>query len=468
MQSVSSHPVYGKIVARSTGEGVAMRQERGLIELFADDPERADALVFGRRVDRSRRGFLKGAGLAAMSAALGGVIPFARYMPGGLIPVGLIPRARAQEQAAEPKLLEMPGKAPLLIIQERPLVAETPAHMLDDDVTPNDKYFIRNNGLSPEAPADPEAWKVTVDGEVNKPLELALGDLERRFASVSYQLQLECGGNGRAFFVPETRGNQFGHGAIGNAEWSGVRLKDVLKAAGLKPGAVYTAHYGADRHLSGDPGKLALSRGVRLEKAMEEHTLIALRMNGQPIPPIHGGPARLIVPGWPGSASQKWLTRISIRDREHNGPGMTGFSYRLPMTPIVPGSKGDETKTRILESMPVRSIITNIANGTRLAAGTRTLAVRGAAWAGEKTVRALDVSIDYGQTWAPAQLAKPANAYAWQRWRTSIRLPTFGYYEIWARATDSDGKMQPPVAPDWNPQGYGGNPFHRVAILAEA
>jgi hypothetical protein len=135
---------------------------------------------------------------------------------------------------------------------------------------------------------------------------------------------------------------------------------------------------------------------------------------------------------------------------------------------MVPGGKTPETNTRILESMPVRSVITNVAHGTELPTGTRELALRGHAWAGEKTVRAVHVSIDYGATWRATEVLMPRNKYAWQRWRTKIRLPSEGYYEIWARATDSDGRAQPPVAGNWNPQGYGGNPMHRVAVLVKA
>jgi DMSO/TMAO reductase YedYZ molybdopterin-dependent catalytic subunit len=441
-------------------------RERGLFELYGDDPERADALVFGRRVGVGRRGFLKGAGLAAMGAAVGGVIPFAGNMPAGLIPAALAQQAPAAgKEPAKPPVLKIEGKAGLIVLEERPLNAETPAHLLDDEVTPTANMYIRNNGLPPEPPADPDKWELTVDGEVNAPLKLPLGELKKRFANVTYRMQLECGGNGRSFFVPEARGNQWGHGAVGQPEWTGVRLKDVLAAAGPKAGAVYTAHVGADLHLSGDPAKLTLSRGVRLEKAMEEHTLIAFAMNGRPLHVMHGFPLRLVVPGWAGSASQKWLTRIWLRDKEHDGPGMTGTSYRLTIVPMVPGAKHDPKNMRILESMPVRSLITNVADGSQLAAGTRQLALRGHAWAGEKTIRDVHVSVDYGQTWSKAETSPPANKYAWQTWKANVALPSHGYFELWSRATDSDGKMQPHVAPNWNPSGYGGNPFHRVAVL---
>lgn len=432
-------------------------RERSIQELYRDDPERADALAFGRVGDVGRRGFLGGAGLAAMGVAVGGAIPFAASMPTGLIPAALA-------QTAEP--FAFPGKDPgLVLLGDRPLVAETPEHLLDDETTPFAKFFIRNNGQIPDEPADPDAWAITVEGEVETPLELTLGELKERFDHHTYRMVLECGGNGRAFFSPEARGNQWTNGGAGCGEWTGARLADVLQAAGLKPSAVFTAHYGVDQHLSGEAGRDPLSRGVPIEKAMEEHGLIVWQMNGEDLPNIHGGPVRLVIPGWPGSVSHKWLSRIVVRDVEHDGQGMTGTSYRVPIRPMIPGSEADPANFRILESMPVRSIISDPANGTTLAAGTDRVALRGAAWAGDHEVDRVDLSLDFGATWQPASLAAPRNRYDWVRWTAELPLPSDGYYEIWARATDDRGVMQPHIAGNWNPQGYGGNPLHRIAIL---
>lgn len=362
----------------------------------------------------------------------------------------------------------MDGKADLVILGDKPLVAETPEHLLNDDVTPNDKIFIRNNGVAPDPVSNPDSWQLTVDGEVNNALKLTLGEMKQKFQPVTLALQMECGGNGRSYFEPKASGNQWTNGAISNARWTGVRLKDVLQAAGLKTGAVYTGHYGSDTHLSGDATKPAISRGMPITKAMEEHTIIAYGVNGGPIPQINGAPLRLIVPGWPGSLSQKWLTRIWIRDREHDGQGMGGTSYRVPIRPMVPGDKADPANFRILESMPVRSIITNIANGTELKAGTRQVALRGHAWAGENTVSDVQVSADFGQTWTKAKVGKAANKYAWQTWTADLKLPDAGYYELWVKAVDSNGRSQGHAPGHWNPQGYNGNAMHRVAVLVPA
>jgi DMSO/TMAO reductase YedYZ molybdopterin-dependent catalytic subunit len=448
------------------------KAERSLGELYRDDPERADAQAFGRRTDSSRRGFLGGAGLAAMGAAVGGAIPFSANMPAGLIPAamaqGTAAPAGAPPAAAPkgPQILDFPGKAKgLVLLGDRPLVAETPEHMLDDDTTPTDKFYIRNNGQTPEGFTEGDAWEFSIDGEVNTPLKLKLGELKQKFAAKTYRMVLECGGNGRSFFQPTARGNQWTNGGAGCAEWTGVSFAEVLKSAGLKPSAVHTGNYGADQHLSGDPSKDVLSRGVPIEAAMEQHALLVWAMNGQPLNNIHGGPLRVIIPGFPASVSHKWLKRIAIRDKVHDGQGMGGTSYSVAIKPMIPGGKTDEANMRTMTTMPVRGIITNPANGTRLPAGTRKLALRGAAWDGHDGVSRVDVSVDFGATWQQAKAAEPRNRFDWRRWTAEVELPSDGYYELWVRATDGKGRAQPHVAGGWNPQGYGANPMHRVAVL---
>jgi len=362
------------------------------------------------------------------------------------------------------KALELFGKDRLTVLGETPFVAETPEALLDDDTTPIARFFIRNNGLLPEPVEDPESWRFIIDGEVERPLDLSLADLKSRFPVRTFRMVLECGGNGRSFFEPQAEGNPWTNGGAGCAEWTGVSLRDVLEAAGLKETARFTGHFGADPDKTGSRDKQAMSRGMPIPKALEEHTLLAWAMNGEPLPFIHGGPLRLVVPGWPGSLSQKWLTRIWIRDREHDGPGMTGLSYRIPVHPLPPGSDASNVETRILESMPVRSIVTAPAHGAVLAAGTRSVTVRGAAWAGDDEVARVDCSIDGGATWTPARMTPPRNRYDWVRWSAEITLPGDGYYEIFARATDAQGRAQPFRAANWNPNGYACNVMHRVAV----
>jgi len=440
------------------------KRERSADELYRDDAARADAIAFGRKSGADGRGFLEGAGLAVMSAAVGAAIPFSRNMPAGVMPA--LVGKRDRNDKAHPLTLDFPGKdKALALIGEVPLVAETPVHLLDDDTTPTEKFYIRNNGLIPDVAGDPDTWVVEIDGEVNTPLRLTLGEIKARFPATTRRMVLECGGNGRSFYSPPAQGNPWTNGGAGCAEWTGVPLADVLRAAGIGSSAIYTAHYSPDRHISGDAHRAALSRGVRLEKAMDKHSMIVWAMNGAPLTHIHGGPVRLLYPGWTGSASQKWVSRIRLRDREHDGPGMTGDQYRVPIRPVVPGDTPEPSNLRILEAMPLRSIVTSPANGARVLAGTRTLDLRGAAWAGDREVKQVDVSVDFGVSWQEASLAAPHNRYDWRRWTATVKLPSDGYYEIWSRATDSEDEMQPFTPPNWNPHGYAANPIHRIAVL---
>lgn len=352
------------------------------------DAPRVETPPTARDEETGRRLFLKAGGLAVLGTVV--AAPFARFFPEGLSPIGL-----AQAQGVDMDAYAY--KDQLTLLNDRPINAETAAHLLDDAVTPSNRLFVRNNGAVPEhaLAMDASGWTLTVDGEVETPLELTLAQLQSDFETVTRQLVLECGGNGRAFFNPGASGNQWTTGAVGCPEWTGVRLRDVLNAAGVTPSAVYTGHYGADPHLSGDPARTAISRGVPIEKALEADSLIAWAMNGEALPAIHGFPLRLVVPGYPGSASQKWLTRIWVRDREHDGAKMGGYSYRLPAFPVAPGTEVPEEDMVVMTTMPVKSLITNPQTGVRL--DGRTLDVRGHAWA-DGEVAAMHVSYDFGQT----------------------------------------------------------------------
>lgn len=432
-----------------------MRRERGLHELYRDNPERADRVLFGRLAEpATRRGFLRGAGLASLTTVLGAPFPFARYLPGGLAPAVLA-------ETEEPFVLT--GKEPgLVVLNDRPLCAETPPHLLDDAVTPVERFYVRDNGLQPD-PIDVDAWRLTIDGEATpSPRSFSLLDLQRSFESHTYLLQLECAGNGRSEFYPPASGLQWTTGAIGCAEWTGVRLRDVLAACGVSEGAVYVGYYGLDRHTSGSV-EPPISRGVPMAKALQDETLLAWAMNGEPLPPMHGFPLRLVAGGWPGSVSGKWLSRIAVRDRVHDGPKMGGHSYRVPCAPVAPGTTVPESEMCIIESMPVRSLLTYPQSGVVCALGAP-LQVRGHAWAGEQAVSGVDTSIDFGATWQPATLSTPRNRLAWQRFSAEVRFPQRGYYEVWARATDEAGAAQPMVVPGWNPEGYLNNACHRIAV----
>ena len=426
----------------------------GLRELYLKDSLTADCWLFGRKTDPiTRRGFL--AGLSRMSAILGAEIVFSRFMPAGLIPAAL---------ADDPAPFRITGKHPgLVVLNDRPLNAETPAHLLDDRVTPADKLFVRNNGLPPQF-IDPSEWALTIEGEsVTRSLTFSIDELKDKFKHHTYQLTLECGGNGRSEFNPSAKGNQWTTGAIGCPSWTGVRLADILRLAGIKKDAVYIGYYGADLHISLQPNKNPISRGVPISKAMEDETLVAWAINGHDLPMMHGYPLRLIIGGWPGSVSGKWLKTISVRNKVHDGEKMGGYSYRVPCNPVAPGATVAPDDMCIIESMPIKSIVTFPRSGVIRPLGERTQ-VRGHAWAGDLEVKAVDVSIDFGQTWLATRLEKPVNRFAWQHFSVDVRFPQKGYYEIWARATDKNDAQQPMLVPGWNPKGYLNNACHRIAV----
>ncbi len=392
--------------------------------------------------------------LGSVSAIVGAEIVFSNTIPRGYRPLAL--------QDPDPFTLFELDEG-MEVLNNRPWNIEAKAHLLDDKITPNKFMFIRNNGLIPEN-IDADKWTLTIDGEsvLNKK-SYTLKELKSKFPQYTYQLTLECGGNGRSEFDPPAKGNQWTVGAVSCANWTGVRLRDVLEDAGIKRDAVYVAYHAADVHLSRDPGKEPISRGAPMAKALQDETLLAFQMNGQDIPLAHGYPLRLVAGGWPASVSGKWVNRISIRNKVHDGPKMTGTAYRVPCNPVAPGEKVKDEDMCIIESMPVKSLITYPKSGAMIKEG-RALNIRGHAWAGELEVNKMEYSIDFGSTWQECQLQKPSNRLAWQHFSASIRFPKKGYYEVWARAMDSQGTKQPMLLPGWNPKGYLNNACHRIAV----
>ena len=432
-----------------------------------------------RAVGTDRRGFLKWAGLAAMERFLRAGVPMARYMPAGLIPVPL---------AGSTQSFALPGKSGLIVLNDRPIGAECPAHLLDDSITPVERLFVRNNGLPPAvARSEADEWTVEIAGEACiTPRTFSLARLKGEFQARTYQLQLECAGNGRSRFFPPAPGMQWTTGAIGCPRWTGVRVRDVLESCGIAGNAVYVAFEGADRHLS-DSDSLPISRGVPMHKALEDESLLAWAINGEPLPELHGFPLRLVFGGWPGSASGKWIRRILVRDRVHDGEKMLGHSYRVPCESVAPGANVADDNMCIIDSMPVKSLITYPMSGVEHPIGEQVpvrghaclnasrivetpcawgqpLDVRGHAWAGDIEVAEVRTSIDFGATWQQTHLEPPANRLAWQRWATRVGFPGRGYYELWARAVDVHGRSQPMTVPGWNPRGYLNNACHRIAV----
>ena len=402
----------------------------------------------------NRRSFVKKSVLSSFAAIVGAEIVFGSNMIDGYTPLAL--------QEPDPfKLFKKNNE--MVVLNDKPWNIEAKAHLLDDKVTPNSSMFIRNNGKIPEN-INADNWKLVINGEsVKQQKTYTLQELKSKFKHYTYQLTLECGGNGRSEFNPPAKGNQWTVGAVHCASWTGIRLKDLLEDVGIKSDAVYIAYHSADTHLSGDPSKEPISRGCPISKSMQEETLLAFQMNGKDIPLAHGYPLRLVAGGWPASVSGKWVNTISVRNIVHDGPKMTGTAYRVPCKNVAPGEKVEDKDMCIIESMPVKSLITYPKSGAMIKKN-KSLNIRGHAWAGELEVSKLEYSIDFGATWQECELEKPTNRLAWQHFSATIQFPKIGYYEVWAKATDSNGVAQPMVVPGWNPKGYLNNACHRIAV----
>jgi DMSO/TMAO reductase YedYZ molybdopterin-dependent catalytic subunit len=382
---------------------------------------------------------------------------FARGVVGGLLGTGLdgalrrlggagwLPVARASDGG-------------LVQLVERPLVLEPAPHLLTDAVTPTDLHFVRNHGLVPgrALKGDASGWSLTIDGLVEKELQLGLDDL-RAFPAVTRAVVLQSSGYARRELTPSVRGIPWGRGAVGCARWTGARLGDILARAGVRDEAAFTVHEGEDPAVAtGEPFR----RGLPLAKAVDPETLVAYEMNGAPLSARHGFPARLVVPGWVGSTWQKWLRRITLVDQEPRTEATRGWLYHVPVEPVPRGTRPEEPDLRLITTTPVQSMIVAPRAGETIGGA---LGVTGVAWSGEGAVTRVEVSLDGGRTWVPAELEPGGDPGAWRRWAVDLTPPAPGSYELWSRAHDEGGSAQP-LEPVWNPRGYLGNAVHRIPV----
>jgi DMSO/TMAO reductase YedYZ molybdopterin-dependent catalytic subunit len=329
---------------------------------------------------------------------------------------------------------------------------ETPADRLDTFITPNDAFFIRHHWPA-EAP-DPDEWALTVDGEVLRPFRLTLAELKQR-PSTTMTCVLECAGNGRSLYRPTPPGLAWGRGVVGNARWTGVRVRELLETAGLKAGVGHLHSSGTDDPPAGKPPFL---RSLPLEKALED-AIVAYEMNGEALAPLHGAPARLVVPGWAGEHWMKWVARLSPRTEEETGYFMAQ-DYTYPVEPRGPGVPIDPRDMRPITALFVKSQITQAPARARVGdAGT----IRGFALSGAPDVAKVELSDDDGATWQAANLDPEHEPHAWRLWSWRWTPRRAGRVRLHARATDSRGSVQPREAA-WNPGGYLHNGWHSVEI----
>ncbi len=351
-----------------------------------------------------------------------------------------------------------PETGPQTVRVMRPYDAETPVREFTSYVTPNHRFFVRSHFGPPAPELIAEAnWRLRVGGLIEHPLELTLQDL-KQFERVTITAVVQCSGNGRAFHRPKVPGVQWERGAVGNAQWTGVRLRDVLAKAGLRPQAKHVQFQGADRPVvSSVP---LFTRSIPLEKAVHPDTLLAYEMNGRPLPLLHGAPLRVITPGWMADSCTKWLTDITVQADEAKGYYMQ-TAYRVPVTAIQPNSGLPGTSMVPVEAMVVKSLIASPVNGDEVGRGPVT--VQGVAWSGETSIATVELSFDDGKTWEPARLVGEDEPYAWRQWQFLWKPNGSGSVSILCRATDSSGQVQPQTTP-WNPSGFLWNGWDRVAV----
>ena len=349
-----------------------------------------------------------------------------------------------------------PSRRRLLQVNGYAVDAETPLDLMTSYLTPNDLFFVRHHWV-PQLP-DKAAWKLMVDGEVAHPLELTLADL-RTLPKASVTSVLQCAGNGRGLFKPYLPGVQWQYGAVGNARWTGARVKDVLAKAGLKGGAKHLHTFGSDK----PPEKVPpFHRSVELEKVLADG-IIAYEMNGEPLPDPHGAPARLIVPGWAGDHWMKWLVRLGPQPEAQKGFYMD-TAYRFPKTPGAPGVAFKPEEMTPVTELPVKSTITTHPEKTK--AGSPAV-VGGFAFSGAGEIAKVEVTDDDGATWKPAVLGKDHDRFAWRLWSHTFTPKAAGKVRILARATDSRGGVQPKEAV-WNQSGYFHSAWQAVEIEVES
>jgi DMSO/TMAO reductase YedYZ molybdopterin-dependent catalytic subunit len=356
-----------------------------------------------------------------------------------------------------------PQKGPMILQRTRPPLLETPWEVFDKGVfTPNDQFFVRWHWSVIPTTVDVDKFRLGVRGHVNQTLSLSLREVLDGFPRVELAAVNQCSGNSRGFFQPRVAGGQWANGAMGNALWAGVRLKDVLDRAGVKSGAVQVRFTGLDEAVLPDAPRFMKS--LDIDYARDGDVMIAYAMNDEQLPLLNGFPLRLVVPGWYSTYWVKMLNDIEVLDRPDANYWMA-TAYLIPDTPhadLVPGQTG--VKMIPINHMVPRSFVTNLSSGATVPAGKPTQ-LRGLAFGGDQGVASVDVSTDGGRSWNPAQLGADRGKYGFRQWQAEIRLPSAGKYALGARCTNSAGIAQPDT-PNWNPGGFMRNVVESIAVTA--
>lgn len=379
-----------------------------------------------------------------------------------ILGVGLAANRRLPVAQAAEEELARNQTGPLITRVTRPFDAETPVREFISFLTPNHRFFVRSHfgPPPPESIAEPN-WNLRIGGLVERPRVFTLQEL-KRFESVTITAVVQCSGNGRAFHRPKVPGVQWERGAVGNAQWTGVRLRDLLANVGVKEWAQHVQLLGADRPVV--PSVPLFVRSIPLTKALHPDTILAYEMNGRPLPLLHGAPLRVITPGWMADSCTKWLTDITVQAEEAKGYYMQ-TAYRVPVSPVEPGASLQGQPTLPVEAMVVKSLIAAPEEGDTVKAGLVT--IQGVAWSGEAKVVTVEVSLDEGRTWEQARLVGEDHPYAWRQWQFLWKAKTARAVTILCRATDARGDTQPAASP-WNPSGFLWNGWDRITVTVAA
>ncbi|HEV3278720.1 MAG TPA: molybdopterin-dependent oxidoreductase [Terriglobia bacterium] len=436
-----------------------MRQSRA-----ARDRKTANGRPAEGKTVISRRSLLATFGLASAHALagplIGGRLLWAADDAGAA--------AQATVDSGEPflagrPLVRYPEKTDLILLTSRPPQLETPVRYFDRAITPNEAFYVRYHVFPIPTEINLDSWRLKITGEVDRPLELSMDDLRSKFQPARVVAVQQCSGNSRGRVSPHPFGGQWGDGAMGNAEWVGASLADILKAAGVRSTAVDVTFNGLDQPAA--PGVPDLIKGLSIGRIMDDPTvLVAYQMNGQPLPMLNGFPARIVVPGWYSTYWVKNLAEISVLDRAFDGFWVK-TAYRIPDTAcgcVEAGTK--PARTVPISRMKVRSVIAVPGYGARVRAG-RPVALKGVAFDGGYGIGEVLVSEDNARTWKSALLENELGPYSFRVWSYNWTAKRPGVFRLMVRAVSKAGESQPLEAL-WNPSGYLYNAVQHLDVTA--
>ena len=390
-------------------------------------------------------------GFAAVGRAFGHTLDFSLFPDS----------APASGDADAYKLVRYPQKADLILLTDRPPQLETPLHYFGTDLTPNNAFFVRWHLSGIPTTVDLRTFRLEVSGHLKKPLSLSLNDLQSRFEPVSFVALTQCAGNSRSLFEPRVPGGQWGFGAMGNARWKGVRLRDVLDTAGVLPGAVQVGLQGLD--VPPLPKTPRFEKSLEIDHARDGEVMIAYEMNGEPLPMLNGFPLRLVVPGWYATYWVKALSSIAVLDQPLKTFWMDK-AYRIPNNADADEDPQHLSATTVpITQMPVHSIFVRPEPEEQLRTG-QSYEIAGVATDGGSGIRRVEVSKDGGQSWSDATLGADFGKYSWRRWQAVWTPPAKGTYRLMVRATSNAGETQPTA--QWNRSGYQRDVVEHLDVVA--